>query len=142
MHLLTEEKFDIDKCHGIMNCTKTCPKHLNPAAAIAKLKALREDEAVESPADMVFGYVGTAVHDSVNSLSGKHNLLLEKLEEQVKLQVPDATKLEEVKNAQSETQRESERVWATRESDPISSFTSNIIRRLTGKKAQQKSASH
>lgn len=25
------------RCHQIMNCTKTCPKGLNPARAIAKL---------------------------------------------------------------------------------------------------------
>ncbi|KAL6733236.1 hypothetical protein Aduo_003899 [Ancylostoma duodenale] len=28
------------KCHTIMNCTKTCPKHLNPAKAIGEIKAL------------------------------------------------------------------------------------------------------
>jgi succinate dehydrogenase (ubiquinone) iron-sulfur subunit len=26
------------RCHTIMNCTKTCPKHLNPGKAIAKIK--------------------------------------------------------------------------------------------------------
>jgi len=26
------------RCHTIMNCTKTCPKGLNPAKAIAKIK--------------------------------------------------------------------------------------------------------
>ncbi|EAL58078.1 succinate dehydrogenase, iron-sulfur protein [Wolbachia endosymbiont of Drosophila ananassae] len=28
------------RCHAIMNCTKTCPKGLNPARAIAKVKQL------------------------------------------------------------------------------------------------------
>ncbi|KHJ86550.1 putative succinate dehydrogenase [ubiquinone] iron-sulfur subunit [Oesophagostomum dentatum] len=28
------------KCHTIMNCTKTCPKHLNPAKAIGEIKSL------------------------------------------------------------------------------------------------------
>uniref|UniRef100_A0A7I4Y382 Succinate dehydrogenase [ubiquinone] iron-sulfur subunit, mitochondrial n=2 Tax=Haemonchus contortus TaxID=6289 RepID=A0A7I4Y382_HAECO len=28
------------KCHTIMNCTKTCPKHLNPARAIGEIKSL------------------------------------------------------------------------------------------------------
>ncbi|RCN40035.1 putative succinate dehydrogenase [ubiquinone] iron-sulfur subunit [Ancylostoma caninum] len=28
------------KCHTIMNCTKTCPKHLNPAKAIGEIKTL------------------------------------------------------------------------------------------------------
>ncbi|MGH7052225.1 MAG: succinate dehydrogenase iron-sulfur subunit, partial [Stellaceae bacterium] len=26
--------------HTIMNCTRTCPKHLNPAKAIAEIKRL------------------------------------------------------------------------------------------------------
>ncbi|OXB36019.1 succinate dehydrogenase [ubiquinone] iron-sulfur subunit, mitochondrial [Cryptococcus neoformans] len=26
------------RCHTIFNCTRTCPKGLNPAAAIAKMK--------------------------------------------------------------------------------------------------------
>lgn len=30
--------FKLYKCHTIMNCVKVCPKHLNPAKAIAKLK--------------------------------------------------------------------------------------------------------
>jgi succinate dehydrogenase/fumarate reductase iron-sulfur protein len=30
--------FKLYKCHTIMNCTKVCPKHLNPAKAIGKLK--------------------------------------------------------------------------------------------------------
>ena len=28
------------KCHTIMNCTKACPKHLNPAWAIAEVKKM------------------------------------------------------------------------------------------------------
>ncbi|GMS84220.1 hypothetical protein PENTCL1PPCAC_6395, partial [Pristionchus entomophagus] len=28
------------KCHTILNCTKTCPKHLNPAKAIGEIKSL------------------------------------------------------------------------------------------------------
>jgi len=35
---LSEGPFKLYKCHVIMNCTKTCPKHLNPAKAIARLK--------------------------------------------------------------------------------------------------------
>lgn len=30
--------FSVFRCHTIMNCTKTCPKHLNPAKAIAEIK--------------------------------------------------------------------------------------------------------
>ena len=33
-----DDPFKIYRCHTIMNCTKTCPKHLNPAKAIANLK--------------------------------------------------------------------------------------------------------
>ncbi len=32
------DAFSLYRCHTIMNCTKTCPKGLNPASAIAKLK--------------------------------------------------------------------------------------------------------
>lgn len=36
---LTEGAFKLYKCHTIMNCTRTCPKHLNPGKAIQQLKA-------------------------------------------------------------------------------------------------------
>ncbi|XP_033172405.1 succinate dehydrogenase [ubiquinone] iron-sulfur subunit [Drosophila mauritiana] len=43
----TEQRLDFLKdpwklyrCHSIMNCTNTCPKHLNPARAIIQLKQL------------------------------------------------------------------------------------------------------
>ena len=32
------DTYKLFKCHTIMNCTKTCPKHLNPAQAIGKIK--------------------------------------------------------------------------------------------------------
>jgi succinate dehydrogenase / fumarate reductase, iron-sulfur subunit len=35
-----EDPFRLYRCHTIMNCTKTCPKHLNPAKAIAEIKQL------------------------------------------------------------------------------------------------------
>lgn len=35
-----EDPFKLYRCHTIMNCTKTCPKGLNPAAAIAEVKKL------------------------------------------------------------------------------------------------------
>ncbi|MDJ0947356.1 MAG: succinate dehydrogenase iron-sulfur subunit [Alphaproteobacteria bacterium] len=35
-----EDPFRLYRCHTIMNCTKTCPKHLNPAKSIAELKKL------------------------------------------------------------------------------------------------------
>merc|ERR1712178_402252 len=34
------DKFSIFKCHPIMNCTKACPKNLNPAWAITEIKAM------------------------------------------------------------------------------------------------------
>ncbi|PAV79573.1 hypothetical protein WR25_23981 [Diploscapter pachys] len=34
------DSFSAFKCHTIMNCTKTCPKHLNPAKAIGEIKSL------------------------------------------------------------------------------------------------------
>ena len=35
-----EDPFRLYRCHTIMNCTKTCPKNLNPAKAIAQIKKL------------------------------------------------------------------------------------------------------
>ena len=35
-----EDPFRLYRCHTIMNCTKTCPKGLNPAKAIAEVKKL------------------------------------------------------------------------------------------------------
>jgi len=35
---LSEGPFKLYKCHTIMNCTRVCPKHLNPGKAIARLK--------------------------------------------------------------------------------------------------------
>ena len=33
-----QDPFKLYRCHTIMNCTKTCPKGLNPAKAIAEIK--------------------------------------------------------------------------------------------------------
>jgi succinate dehydrogenase / fumarate reductase iron-sulfur subunit len=33
-----EDPFKLYRCHSIMNCTNTCPKGLNPAEAISKIK--------------------------------------------------------------------------------------------------------
>ncbi|AIF81304.1 succinate dehydrogenase iron-sulfur subunit [endosymbiont of Acanthamoeba sp. UWC8] len=35
-----EDSFKLYRCHTIMNCTKTCPKGLNPAKAISKIKEM------------------------------------------------------------------------------------------------------
>jgi len=35
-----EDPFKLYRCHTIMNCTKTCPKGLNPAKAIGEIKQL------------------------------------------------------------------------------------------------------
>jgi len=35
-----EDPFRLYRCHTIFNCTKTCPKSLNPAKAIAEIKKL------------------------------------------------------------------------------------------------------
>lgn len=35
-----EDPFRLYRCHTIMNCTKTCPKHLNPAKAIGDVKKM------------------------------------------------------------------------------------------------------
>lgn len=33
-----QDPFSVYRCHTIMNCTRTCPKGLNPAKAIAEIK--------------------------------------------------------------------------------------------------------
>ena len=38
-----EDPFRLYRCHTIMNCTKTCPKGLNPAKAIGEIKKLLEN---------------------------------------------------------------------------------------------------
>jgi succinate dehydrogenase / fumarate reductase iron-sulfur subunit len=35
-----EDPFRLYRCHTILNCTKTCPKSLNPARAIAEIKKM------------------------------------------------------------------------------------------------------
>lgn len=35
-----EDPFKLYRCHTIMNCTRTCPKGLNPAEAIGKIKSM------------------------------------------------------------------------------------------------------
>lgn len=32
------DPYKLYRCHTIMNCSKTCPKHLNPGKAIAMIK--------------------------------------------------------------------------------------------------------
>ena len=41
-----EDPFKLYRCHTIMNCTRTCPKHLNPAKAIAEIKKLMVERQV------------------------------------------------------------------------------------------------
>jgi succinate dehydrogenase iron-sulfur subunit len=35
-----EDPFRLYRCHTILNCTRTCPKHLNPGKAIAAIKKM------------------------------------------------------------------------------------------------------
>ena len=35
-----EDRYKLYRCHTIMNCTRTCPKGLNPAKAIAEIKKM------------------------------------------------------------------------------------------------------
>jgi len=41
-----EDPFRLYRCHTIMNCTQTCPKGLNPAKAIAKIKSMMVERRV------------------------------------------------------------------------------------------------
>ena len=47
-----EDPFSLYRCHTIMNCTKTCPKHLNPGKAIGELKKLVSGWAHKDKPDM------------------------------------------------------------------------------------------
>ena len=38
---MLNDAFKLYRCHTIMNCTKTCPKGLNPAKAIASIKRMQ-----------------------------------------------------------------------------------------------------
>jgi len=35
-----QDRWSVYRCHTIMNCTKTCPKGLNPGAAVAEVKKM------------------------------------------------------------------------------------------------------
>ena len=41
-----EDPFKLYRCHTIMNCAQVCPKGLNPAKAIASIKAMLVDRVV------------------------------------------------------------------------------------------------
>ena len=41
-----DDNMKLYRCHTIMNCTRTCPKGLNPAKAIAKVKKLAKGSSV------------------------------------------------------------------------------------------------
>ncbi len=41
-----EDPFRLYRCHTIMNCTKTCPKDLSPAKAIAEIKKMMVERQV------------------------------------------------------------------------------------------------
>ena len=41
-----EDPFRLYRCHTIMNCTRTCPKGLNPAKAIAEIKKMMVERRV------------------------------------------------------------------------------------------------
>jgi succinate dehydrogenase / fumarate reductase iron-sulfur subunit len=41
-----EDPFKLYRCHTIMNCTKTCPKGLNPAKAIGAIKKMMVERQV------------------------------------------------------------------------------------------------
>lgn len=47
------DPFSVYRCHTIMNCTRTCPKGLNPGRAIGELKKLLSGWAKKEPAQLV-----------------------------------------------------------------------------------------
>merc|ERR1712037_839032 len=49
------DAYSVFKCHTIMNCTKACPKHLNPAWAIAEIKKMLTNHQTPSKLERVEG---------------------------------------------------------------------------------------
>ncbi|KAH9420512.1 hypothetical protein DERP_000938 [Dermatophagoides pteronyssinus] len=47
-----KDPFSLFRCHTIMNCSRTCPKHLNPGRAIGELKKLTSGLAQKPVPDM------------------------------------------------------------------------------------------
>ena len=45
-----EDEFKLYRCHTIMNCAQVCPKHLNPAKAIAEIKKMMVNRPAEKTA--------------------------------------------------------------------------------------------
>jgi len=43
MEKMNESEYSLYRCHTILNCTKTCPKNLNPGQAIAGIKKMMLD---------------------------------------------------------------------------------------------------
>merc|ERR1719382_23395 len=61
------DPFSVYRCHTIMNCTKTCPKGLNPGRAIAEIKKLLAGFAEKGEPGLK-GTAGLTQHG--NSFSG------------------------------------------------------------------------
>lgn len=49
------DTYSVFKCHTIMNCTKACPKHLNPAWAIAEIKKMLTNHETPGTLERVEG---------------------------------------------------------------------------------------
>ncbi|XP_012228223.1 succinate dehydrogenase [ubiquinone] iron-sulfur subunit, mitochondrial [Linepithema humile] len=47
-----KDPFSVFRCHTIMNCTRTCPKGLNPGKAIAEIKKLLSNISQKSQPDL------------------------------------------------------------------------------------------
>jgi len=67
---LAEGAFKLYKCHTIMNCAKVCPKHLNPAQAIANLK--KESSALLHKASKGGGASNADQFSTLKKMSAKH----------------------------------------------------------------------
>lgn len=61
IQFLAQDKLQVYKCHTIMNCTKVCPKGLNPAKAIQRLKVYVNNHAT-TPMAATLAKVGVAPH--------------------------------------------------------------------------------
>lgn len=58
-----ENAFSLYRCHTIMNCSRTCPKGLNPAQAIAQIK---KEMALGAPTSSTQRPIMSTGHQTLN----------------------------------------------------------------------------
>jgi hypothetical protein len=112
-----------------MNCTKTCPKHLAPAAAIYKLKGMRDDRDLRG--STLDGPVDHLRSDSVKYVKNNEAMMFDAMEQLVRRHAPEQVKaLEELKSVGAERVRDIERGWGMQDIDVAEKFTKRLLDKL------------